>query len=239
MAEEIAGWLASGLQGVKVGFGKRGNARLGYEHDRDVAFVKAVREAIGPRKPIMIDLGWAIKWDVTTAVERTLAMEEYEIAWIESRSVPGTPTATRPARQDHDPDGLRREGVEPGRFQRILDTGTVDVVGVDPGRARASPASRRSPSESRRIDGRRTPTPGRRRSSARRAWPSRSAARRASSSSSSRCETRCSTSSSPGRSSSRTGGHFRRPARVWHRRHRGGGRPLSEREGARRCRIGQ
>src|SRR5712692_10174338 len=62
MAEEIAGWVASGLQGAKVGFGKRGNARLGYEHDRDIAFVKAVRQAIGPGLPIMIDLGWAIKW---------------------------------------------------------------------------------------------------------------------------------------------------------------------------------
>jgi L-alanine-DL-glutamate epimerase-like enolase superfamily enzyme len=136
MAEEIAGWVASGLQGAKVGFGKRGNARLGYEHDRDIAFVKAVREAIGPGLPIMIDLGIAIKWDVTTAVERTLAMEEYGIAWIEEPLGAWDPngyatlrakTTTRMAY------GEREWNLE--GYQRILDTGTVDVVGVDPGRA--------------------------------------------------------------------------------------------------------
>jgi len=83
MADEAAEWLATGMHGVKVGFGKRGNARLGYEHERDVAYVKAVREAIGPDKSIMIDLGYAIRWDVTTAVERTRAMEEHGLAWIE------------------------------------------------------------------------------------------------------------------------------------------------------------
>jgi hypothetical protein len=29
--------------------GKRGEARLGYEHDRDVAFVAGVLNAIGPK----------------------------------------------------------------------------------------------------------------------------------------------------------------------------------------------
>ena len=49
-AEEIAGWLAPGLHGVKVGLGKRGEARLGYEHDRDVEFIRVLRQAIGPEK---------------------------------------------------------------------------------------------------------------------------------------------------------------------------------------------
>ncbi len=33
MVEEAQEWVAPGLHGVKVGFGKRGDARLGYEHD--------------------------------------------------------------------------------------------------------------------------------------------------------------------------------------------------------------
>jgi L-alanine-DL-glutamate epimerase-like enolase superfamily enzyme len=136
MAEQIAGWVRSGLHGVKVGFGKRGHARLGFDHARDIAFVKAVREAIGEEKSIMIDLGWAVKWDVTTAVERTRAMEDFKIAWIEEPLGAWDPdgyatlkakTTTRIAYGEKEWD---LEG-----YERILDTGTVDVVGVDPGRA--------------------------------------------------------------------------------------------------------
>lgn len=137
MADEIAGWLATGLHGAKVGFGKRGDARLGYEHARDVAFVRAVRDAIGPEKSLMIDIGNAIRWDVATAVDRTRAMEDAgAIDWIEEPLGPDDPegyttlrakTTTRIAYGE-------REWTVAG-YQRLLDTGTVDVVGVDPGRA--------------------------------------------------------------------------------------------------------
>lgn len=136
MAAEIAGWLETGLHGVKVGFGKRGNARLGYEHDRDVAFVRAVREAIGPDRGIMIDVGNAIKWDVSTAVARTRAMEDFNIAWIEEPLGHDNPAgyATLRAKTSTRIAYGEREWNVAG-YQRILDAGTVDVVGVDPGRA--------------------------------------------------------------------------------------------------------
>jgi L-alanine-DL-glutamate epimerase-like enolase superfamily enzyme len=136
MAEEIQGWLSSGLQGVKVGFGKRGNARLGYEHDRDVAFVKAVRDAIGPGKSIMVDLGIAIKWDVTTAIERTRAFEQYDLAWIEEPLGAWDPEGYRNLRgKTTTRMGYGEREWNLDGYQRVLDTGTVDVVGVDPGRA--------------------------------------------------------------------------------------------------------
>ena len=65
MCEEALEWLSTGLQGVKTGFGKRGDAHLGYEHDRDVEYVRAMREAIGPDNLLMIDMGIKIRWDVT------------------------------------------------------------------------------------------------------------------------------------------------------------------------------
>jgi L-alanine-DL-glutamate epimerase-like enolase superfamily enzyme len=136
MAEEAAEWLSTGLQGLKVGFGKRGNARLGYEHDRDVEYVRAVREAVGPDKTLMIDLGYAIKWDVTTAVERTRAFEEYGLTWIEEPLGAWDPegyATLRSKTTSRIAYGEREWTVE--GFQRILDTGTVDVVGCDPGRA--------------------------------------------------------------------------------------------------------
>ena len=41
-----------------------------------------MREVLGD-KMLMIDNGIAIKWDVTDAVRRAKAMEEYNLAWIE------------------------------------------------------------------------------------------------------------------------------------------------------------
>ncbi len=136
MAVEASEWLSTGLQGMKVGFGKRGNAHLGFEHDRDVAYVKAMREAIGPTKHLMIDLGWVIKWDVPTAVSRTQAFDEYGIAWIEEPLGAWDPQGYAELRSQSVAAmayGEKEWTIE--GYERVLATGTVDVVGCDPGRA--------------------------------------------------------------------------------------------------------
>jgi len=136
MVEEAQEWLSTGLQGVKTGFGKRGDAHLGYDHDRDVEYVKAMREGIGADKMLMIDCGIRVIWDVTGAVRRARDMEEYKLDWIEEPLGAWDPegyanlrgkTTTRIAY------GEREWTVD--QFERILATGTVDVIGVDPGRA--------------------------------------------------------------------------------------------------------
>jgi L-alanine-DL-glutamate epimerase-like enolase superfamily enzyme len=136
MAEQAAGWLETGLRGMKVGFGKRGNARLGYEHDRDVEYVRTMRETLGPDRSLMIDLGIAIRWDVATAIRRVRAFEEHAIDWIEEPLGawdPGGYAALRARTQTAIAYGEREWDV-PG-YERILATGTVDVVGCDPARA--------------------------------------------------------------------------------------------------------
>ena len=135
MAAETAEWLSTGLQGLKTGFGKRGKAHLGYEHDRDVAYVKAMREVMGD-KLLMIDCGINVRWDVTQAVRRVRAMEEYGLAWIEEPLGAWDPEGYANLRSKtttliaYGEKEWTLEG-----FERVLATGTVDVVGVDPGRA--------------------------------------------------------------------------------------------------------
>jgi L-alanine-DL-glutamate epimerase-like enolase superfamily enzyme len=136
MVEEAHGWLEDGLHGVKVGFGKRGNARLGYEHDRDVEYVRAMREGLGADKQLIIDLGIAIKWDVATAVKRVQAFDEYDITWIEEPLGAWDPEGYATLRAKTTTliaYGEKEWNVE--GFERVLATGTCDVVGCDPGRA--------------------------------------------------------------------------------------------------------
>lgn len=135
MADDIAGYLAGGLHGVKVGFGKHGDANLGFNHDRDVAFVRTVREAIGPDKRLMIDLGVKNFWDIPTAIRRARAFEANDVHWLEEplgHDDPQGYAALRAATSMRIAYGEREWN--PRGVQRIVETGTVDVIGLDPGR---------------------------------------------------------------------------------------------------------
>ena len=125
-----------GYRGVKVGMGKRGKARLGYEIERDVNFVRMLRDAIGPDALLIMDRGQSLVWTRAEAIGRTNGFEEYGLYWIEE---PMEPTDTagflslRCPREVHDRYG-EREWKARG-FARVIESGVVDVVGCDPGRA--------------------------------------------------------------------------------------------------------
>jgi L-alanine-DL-glutamate epimerase-like enolase superfamily enzyme len=136
MVEEALSWVETGLQGVKVGFGKRGNAHLGYEHERDVEYVSAMRAALGPARMLMIDLGIAIKWDISTAVRRMQAFDDFLVDWVEEPLGAWNPLGyaeLKAKTRSKIAYGEREWNVD--GYERILQTGTCDVVGVDPGRA--------------------------------------------------------------------------------------------------------
>ncbi|HWE64964.1 MAG TPA: mandelate racemase/muconate lactonizing enzyme family protein [Chloroflexota bacterium] len=125
-----------GYQGVKIGFGKRGQARLGYEAERDITFVRLLREAVGPRADIMIDRGQSLQWDLRHAILLTNAFEEQGLRWIEEPLEPQDIEGFRKLRQHVKTliaTGEREWHTD--AYQRLIATGIVDVVGCDPGRA--------------------------------------------------------------------------------------------------------
>lgn len=122
--------------GVKVGWGKRGGAGLGVDAVRDETFAAALRSELPADSLMMFDIGARIRWTPREAIERVAAFEQHDLYWIEE-----------PLGAD-DPEGYRllkdstsvliaygeREWTANG-VRRILSTGTVDVVGIDAGRA--------------------------------------------------------------------------------------------------------
>ncbi len=135
-AEELAAWVGTGARGVKVGFGKRGEANLGFDHDRDVAFVRAARAALGPDPWLMVDLGVRNAWTVADAVTRVRAFEEHGLHWIEEplgADDPGGYATLRAKTTTLLAYGEREWNVR--GLQRVIESGTCDVVGIDPGRA--------------------------------------------------------------------------------------------------------
>lgn len=135
-AERHAAYVRQGYRGVKIGFGKAGDARLGYEFERDITFMRLLREAVGPEAEIMIDRGQSLAWDVGYAIRLINAMEPYGLRWIEEPLEPTDIEGFRKIRQ-HVKTLIatgEREWTAAG-FERLIRSGVVDVVGCDPGRA--------------------------------------------------------------------------------------------------------
>jgi L-alanine-DL-glutamate epimerase-like enolase superfamily enzyme len=125
-----------GYQGVKVGMGKKGDARLGYEYDRDVAFVAGLRAAMGEDAKLMMDRGQSLEWDVATAIRRTQAFAEQGLFWMEEPLEPTDVGGFKHLRQHVSClIGTAEREFTPRGYRRVIESGIVDVVGFDPGRA--------------------------------------------------------------------------------------------------------
>jgi L-alanine-DL-glutamate epimerase-like enolase superfamily enzyme len=125
-----------GYIGVKIGMGKRGDARLGYELDRDIEFVGLLRAAVGPDAMIMMDRGQSLVWDVRDAIRRTQAFERHDLKWIEEPLEPQDVEGFRTLRRQVTTliAGGEREWDVRG-FQEVIGSGLIDVIGCDIGRA--------------------------------------------------------------------------------------------------------
>lgn len=126
---------AQRYQGVKVGLGKRGQTRLGYEVARDVEFMRRLREAVGPSAHIMMDRGQSLPWDLEHAIRLTNALEAHGLKWIEEPFEPHEIENFRRLRA-HTKTLVgtgEREWTAEG-YRRVIGSGIVDVVGCDPGR---------------------------------------------------------------------------------------------------------
>lgn len=137
MAEELAGHIAAGYQLVKVGFGKKGEANLGVDEDRDVAFVRTVRAAIGEKAGFIVDVGAKCRWDIPRAVSTARKMAQYNLTWIEDPFHPDNLDAYQHLRA-----AVPEMRVAFGErffnlhdYKRLLDARAADVILVDPGRA--------------------------------------------------------------------------------------------------------
>lgn len=124
-----------GYLGVKIGFGKRGDARLGYELERDIRFITDLREAVGPTAWIMVDRGKTLPWSLDDARARVRAWEDQGLKWIEEPFEPDAfeDFAALRAQTTCLFAGAEREWDVRGYTEAMAD-GVLDVIGCDVGR---------------------------------------------------------------------------------------------------------
>ena len=136
MADELANYATQGFTAIKCGFGKKGDANLGFDHKRDIAFTKAVREAAGPNVDFMVDYGHTVRMEVMAAIRLGHAYEEIGIRWFEDplrtwdwdgyaqlRAAIGTQICTG------------EDLWTPADFYRMIKSGVADIYMIDPGRS--------------------------------------------------------------------------------------------------------
>ena len=134
-----------GFQGCKLGLGKKGDARLGVEVDRDVELLRLLRERIGPGPMVMWDRGVnTLTWDVSFALRLTAALEEHGLTWMEEPFEPEDVDGFRRLKAHSRTligSGEREWNVE--GYRAFIGEGVADVIGFDPGRAEGITGGRR------------------------------------------------------------------------------------------------
>ena len=71
-------YLRRGFTAIKFGWGV-----FGQDRKRDLALVKAAREAIGPDVDLLIDAGWKVNRSAYDAISLLRDLEPYRIFWLE------------------------------------------------------------------------------------------------------------------------------------------------------------
>jgi L-alanine-DL-glutamate epimerase-like enolase superfamily enzyme len=136
IGRQFADLHAAGYGVLKGGWGHDLSIAFGRDAVRDVAIVRTVREAVGPDAEIMVDVVAGSGWDAEHAIRMAAAFEPYRLFWLED------------ALTEQDLDGWRRlragtttplctgeKGWHGEHFGRLIDTGALDVIMLDPGKA--------------------------------------------------------------------------------------------------------
>jgi len=131
-----AEYVRAGYLGVKIGMGKRGDARLGYDVERDVGFVRDLRAACDDGAWLMMDRGQSLNWTWDETSARVRGWEEHGLKWVEEPFEPWEVENFRRLRAQSTCmiAGGEREWDLRG-YAEVIASGTLDVIGCDVGRA--------------------------------------------------------------------------------------------------------
>ena len=128
IAETVARARAAvdtGHTGVKFGW-----EPFGQDERQDIAYVEAIRRAIGDNVDFMLDVGLA--WDAKTTIRRAQLFEPFRLFWIEEPLHPddyaGYGRVSRACSQ-HIAAG--EEECTVVGFERLIDEGGIDIVQID------------------------------------------------------------------------------------------------------------
>jgi L-alanine-DL-glutamate epimerase-like enolase superfamily enzyme len=136
IGRQFADLHARGYGVLKGGWGHDLSIAFGRDRRRDVDIVRTVREAVGPAAEIIVDVVAGSGWTASHAITMAAAFEPYRLFWLEDaltendlagwqrlRAATATPLCTG------------EKGWTIPHFRRLIGSGALDIVMLDPGRA--------------------------------------------------------------------------------------------------------
>jgi L-alanine-DL-glutamate epimerase-like enolase superfamily enzyme len=133
---EVISFYKHGFKSTKLGFGKKSLGNIGKDPDSCISLVSNIRKELGDDFEILVDFGNGIKWDRLTVIDTVKKMADYNIGWIEEPFYPSfldDYIALKKSINIPIASGEREWTVT--NYQRLIDTKTVDILGIDPARA--------------------------------------------------------------------------------------------------------
>jgi L-alanine-DL-glutamate epimerase-like enolase superfamily enzyme len=133
---EFNWFCEQGYRIVKGGWGRRPGPVFGEDRRRDLDLARRIRELIGAERELVLDvLGARVKWDAPTAIQRFRDLEPYGLKWIEEPLPPHDLDAhARLRRAVSIAVGTGEQEWNVEGYRRLIESGGVDVVQIDPGR---------------------------------------------------------------------------------------------------------
>ena len=133
---EFAWMKDQGYIQVKGGWGMRPEAMFGMDRKADVEMIRRIREAIGDDLDLVADMaGHKGIWDPQTAIRRLNELEPYRLSWMEEPLRPRDLAGHRRLREGvNTPIGTGEQEWNTEGYRRLIESGGVDVVQMDPGR---------------------------------------------------------------------------------------------------------
>lgn len=118
-------YIDRGFTAVKFGW-----EPLGKDPEYDVALVREIRRAVGPKNDVMIDAG--LVWDARTAIRMAERFSEFNIGWLEEPLHPDDLDGyARLSRATKVPIAAGEEESSRGSYLDLMDRGNIDIVQVD------------------------------------------------------------------------------------------------------------
>jgi len=126
LVKEMTDYVADGFKMVKMRIGKR-------DPNEDLERVKLVREAIGPKVDLALDVNNG--WSLNTAIRMAKKLEEYDIYWLEEPILADEiDNLAKLAKETSIPIAVGENHYTKWEFKELMERGAVEIVQADIGK---------------------------------------------------------------------------------------------------------